>query len=101
MRLRLGALASTLAAAALAGCSHTRVDADGRRHVVGFVALTLPPATAASAPGADGLRVRSLGVAFFHGPLFGGLSLGWQDTTLVVLRHDSAVGWVGADLPGP
>ncbi|WP_422010207.1 hypothetical protein [Roseateles sp.] len=81
-------LACLLLPLALTGCSHLSVDADGTRHIVGFVALTLPPAVGDVA--ADSLRLRTVGVALTQGTrLGGGLVLGYSDMTLAAIRQDA------------
>lgn len=73
----------------LAGCAHVHVDADGQRHIVGFLMLTLPPVVAE--PAADSIRARTLGLAITQSPLGGGVVLGYSDTTLAVVRNHSLV----------
>lgn len=72
----------------LAGCAHVHVDEQGRRHVVGLVWMTLPPA-AVEPVGAEALRVRALGASVVRTPAGGGLALGWTDTTVTVIRNDA------------
>ena len=87
MRVRTG---SALLALALQGCAHVSVDADGTRHVTGFLRLTLPPAHAD--PGADALRVQAVGLTVLRSPAVGtSVVLGYGDATLVVMRNDAAV----------
>jgi hypothetical protein len=77
---------------ALAGCAQLTVDPDGTRHLVGFMALTLPPPAAASGVGADVVRMRTVGLAVTRGAVTGGsLVLGYSDTTLGVVRNHSVV----------
>lgn len=74
----------------LGGCAHVFVDADGRQHVLGLVAMTLPAPPSESA-GADGLRVRSMGLSLtqdLSGPT---LVLGYSDVTLMRLHNHSLV----------
>lgn len=87
-RLR-GALA-LLTALLTAGCAVVQVDAEGRRHVVGLVWMTLPPADAGPT-GADTLRVRSLGLGWLGGPVGQSAVLGYSDHSLTAVRNDSAV----------
>lgn len=87
MRIRL---AAALLALACQGCAHVSVDADGTRHVTGFVRLTLPPA--AFDTGADALRVQAVGLTLVRHPEVGStLVLGYGDTTLVVMRNDARI----------
>jgi hypothetical protein len=88
-RPKTTAAALTLAAA-LGGCAHVHVDAQGVRHVVGLVSMTLPPPDC-GAPGAQGLRVRSLGLTLTRGELGDALVLGYQDTAVLALPNDSLV----------
>jgi hypothetical protein len=88
--MRLATSVMPLALAGLSGCSHLSVDADGTRHIVGLVVLTLPPAKADVA--ADSLRMRSLGLTITQGTRLGGsLVLGYSDATLAALRQDALV----------
>lgn len=87
MLVRTGA---ALLALALQGCAHVSVDADGTRHVTGFVRLTLPPAHAD--PGADALRVQAVGLTVLRSPAVGtSVVLGYGDATVVVMRNDAVV----------
>lgn len=75
---------------ALGGCAHVVVDADGTRHVAGFMILTLPPAK--QQVGADALRMRTFGLALAVGHAAGAhVVLGYSDTTVAALRNDSAI----------
>jgi len=76
-------------AALLPGCAHVQVDADGQRHIIGFLMLTLPPVVAE--PAADSIRARTLGLSITQSPLGGGIVLGYSDTTLAVVRNHSLV----------
>lgn len=82
--------AALLAATLLAGCAHVHVDGEGRRHVVGLVWMTLPPAPVEPV-GADALRVRALGASVIRTPAGGGVAVGWTDTTVTVIRNDALV----------
>ena len=73
----------------LTGCAHVHVDADGQRHVIGFLMLSLPPVVAE--PAADSIRARTLGLSITQSPLGGGVVLGYSDTTLAVVRNHSLV----------
>jgi hypothetical protein len=78
--------------AVLSGCAQLVVDADGSRHLFGFMSLSLPPITAPGEAGADALRMRTLGLAITRGDIAGGtLVLGYGDTTLAVVRNHSLV----------
>lgn len=77
---------------ALQGCAHVSVDADGTRHVSGFMRLTLPPPNAGARAGADALRVQALGLSVIRTPAVGtSIVLGYGDGTLVVMRNDAQV----------
>lgn len=83
-----------LSLAALNGCAHVQVDADGQRHVRGLVWLTLPPADVApGTPGAQGLRLRGLGLVMTQHPGGSALVLGYSDSTVLTLANDAAVRW--------
>lgn len=77
------------AAAAQAGCAHVYVDAAGRRHVIGFVALTLPAPEGRT--GAETLRTRSLGLTLTRTPVGDALVIGYGDTSLTAVRDGSLV----------
>lgn len=79
----------TIVLTVLSGCAHVFVDADGRRHVIGFVALTLPAPEGRT--GAETLRTRSLGVTLMRSPVGDALTVGWSDTSLTAVRDDSFV----------
>lgn len=83
-------LALTTLALLLAGCAHVHVDDQGRRHVIGLVWLTLPPPPVEPV-GAESLRTRSVGLAVTRSPAGGGVTLGYQDSTLTVIRNDALV----------
>lgn len=84
-----------MAVGVLAGCAHVHVDEQGRRHVVGLVWMTLPPA-AVEPVGAEALRLRSLGASVLRTPAGSSLTVGWTDTTVTVIRNDALV-----SLPAP
>lgn len=82
--------AAALLVLALQGCAHVSVDADGTRHVTGFVRMALPPP--AAAPGADAMRVQTLGLSLVLHPAVGNaVVLGYGDTTLVVVRNNAQI----------
>jgi hypothetical protein len=65
-------------------------DDQGRRHVVGMVLLTLPPADAAST---QVLRVRSFGLALARTPHTGSAAVvGWSDITQAAVADDHRFG---------
>lgn len=87
---RTAGAALLVPALALPGCAHVAVDADGTRHVTGFVRLALPPAGAT--PGADSMRLQTLGVSLVINSAVGNaVVLGYGDTTLTVLRNNAHV----------
>jgi hypothetical protein len=83
------ALIVAAAALALPGCAHTYVDEDGSRHVIGLVWLDLPPPAVAA--GADGLRVRTIGISTLRSPAGSSLVLGYADSDIVVVPDDRVV----------
>lgn len=89
---RLGAARRTALAlllpAWLGGCAHVWVDADGTRHVAGWVHLSLPPADDS---GGSGLRVRSLGLSWLRSVEGAALTLGYSDVGVLALRNHSLV----------
>jgi hypothetical protein len=83
-------LAAGLAAAlACAGCAHSWIDADGRRHVTGLVDVTLPADTPAH--GARSIEARTLGVLLTRADIGTAFSIGWSASTLTVVPPDSCV----------
>jgi hypothetical protein len=89
MRRCLSLTAVTQLLALLAGCAHVVVDPDGTRHITGFMALTLPPAS--QDIGGDAVRIRSIGLTGTRGHAAGAqLTLGYSDTTIAAMRNDSA-----------
>ncbi|WP_211235075.1 hypothetical protein [Azohydromonas australica] len=85
---RRTALALLLLPAGLCGCAHVWVDADGTRHVAGWVHLSLPPADDS---GGSGLRVRSLGLSWLRSAEGAALTLGYSDVGVLALRNHSLV----------
>ena len=83
---RLGAAVSL---AVLGGCAHVWVDAEGNRHVVGLLHLTLQPTR--PQPAAETLRVRTLGLTWTQADAGSALVLGYADTTLGFLRNDICI----------
>jgi hypothetical protein len=74
----------------LTGCAHVVVDPDGTRHIAGFMALTLAPAS--QDIGADAVRLRSFGLTIIRGHAAGAqLTLGYSDTTIAAIKNDSAI----------
>lgn len=90
MKRNSGAMPLALCLLALQGCASVSVDADGTRHVTGFVRLTLPPP--AFEAGADAVRVQGLGLQLIRSPGVGtSVVLGYGDTRLAVIRNDAKV----------
>jgi hypothetical protein len=92
--VNLGALllASTVALPGLlTGCAYNYVGADGARHLVGLVHLTLP-AEGPHAPAAS-LRAQALGLSYTRADVGTALSLGYSDTTLAYVRDNTCVRW--------
>jgi len=77
-----------LSASALCSCAHSYVDAEGNRHIVGLVKLTIPPATTEPAA-ADWVRLRHVGLALNRGEFANSLILGYSDNTTAVIRNHS------------
>lgn len=84
--LRLGALASLTF---LGACANVWVDAEGNRHVVGLIHLTLSPTQPPAA--AETLRVRTFGLSWTHADAGSALLLGYGDTTLGFVRNNVCV----------
>lgn len=97
MKLRMSAWVCACAVAS--GCTTIYVDELGQRHVVGLVALTLPPIDGHSV-GADFIRARSLGLTLTRSPIEDALVLGYSDITLAGVRNDSLVRLDGARSAG-
>ena len=74
----------------LGACSYLHVDEQGRRYLVGFVLLTLPPAAVESV-GAESLRARTVGLSVTRSPAGSGVVLGYSDTAVTVIRNDALV----------
>ncbi len=79
-----------LASALCSGCAHVWVDAAGNRHVLGLVAMTLPPADAAPR-GADTLRTRAIGLTLTRSEVGSALVLGYHDSSLTAVRNHALV----------
>lgn len=76
----------------LAGCAYNYVGADGARHVVGLVHVTLP-ADDSSPAAAASLRAQALGLSFTQADVGNSLSLGYSDTTVAYVRDNTCVRW--------
>jgi hypothetical protein len=83
----LRAVVGALAGALLGGCAHSYADADGNRHFVGIMHLTLPPAAESKA--ADWMRWRTVGVAISRSEIGNAVEIGYSDNTLAVVRNNS------------
>lgn len=77
-----------LATSLLMGCAHSYVDAEGKRHIVGLVNLTISPATAEPAA-ADWVRLRTIGISLSRSDISSSLDVGYSDNTLAVIRNNS------------
>jgi hypothetical protein len=86
-RIVVAALATL---AVLQGCAHSWVDADGTRHVVGLVNLSLPPQSAALTAG-ESIRSQAIGLSFSASEAGSALVLGYSDTTFAFVRNHSLV----------
>lgn len=82
--LRLVALACFFSA--LGGCAHSWIDAEGNRHVLGFMHLTLDPIQPQAA--AETIRMRTVGLTWTNVEPGNALILGYGDTTLGFLRNN-------------
>jgi hypothetical protein len=82
-------LAASVLLSLLGGCAHVWIDADGNRHVVGLMHLTLSPNQSQAA--AETLRVRTLGLAVTRAEAGSAIVFGYSDTTLGFLRNDVCV----------
>ncbi|MYM66347.1 hypothetical protein GTP45_05790 [Pseudoduganella sp. FT55W] len=80
-----------LACLLLSGCALTWVSPDGTRNVLGLAHVSVPPAIAPAATGADWIRVRSVGLAFSRTPLGSALDIGYSDNTLAGIHQHSCV----------
>ncbi len=92
--MNLGALQSGTVAlsCALAGCAFNYVGADGERHLVGLVHVTLP-ADASQSAAAASVRARALGLSYTQADVGHSLSLGYSDTTVAYVRDNTCVRW--------
>lgn len=75
---------------ALQGCAHMWVDADGTRHVVGLVSLSLPSQSSAPTAG-ESIRSRSIGLSFSASEAGSAFVIGYSDTTFAFVRDHSLV----------
>jgi len=88
---RAGAVGLLILATALcSGCAHVWVDAAGNRHVIGLVALTLPPVDAAQR-GAETIRTRAVGLTLTRTDIGSALVLGYHDSSLTAVRNHALV----------
>lgn len=74
--------------ALLQGCAHCYVDADGTRHMIGFMALTLPASTDR---GGEAIQSQSIGLSVTRSEAGGAFVLGYSDTTMAFARNNSLV----------
>lgn len=79
-----------LIGALLCGCAHSYADADGNRHIVGILHLTLPQ-MAGEQKAADWMRWRTVGVAISRSEMGSAVEIGYSDNTLAVVRNNSCV----------
>lgn len=77
-----------LLSTALCGCAHSYTDANGNRHVIGLVNLSMPPASKEPAS-ADWLRLRAFGIAFSHNEFSSSLNIGYSDNLVAAIRNNS------------
>lgn len=87
LRARVATTSAVVAATlALGGCAHSYVDAQGNRHVIGLVHVTLPP----SAPtAAESIQSRAIGLLLTQAEIGTALSFGFSESTLTFIRADS------------
>lgn len=77
-----------LATCVLSGCAHSYADADGNRHIIGLVNLTISPATSEPAA-ADWVRMRNVGIAISRSEFASSLDIGYSDNMTAVIRNHS------------
>lgn len=75
----------------LAGCAATWTDADGARHVVGLVNLTIRPAVPESAIAGEIVETEIVGLGVYALPWHGGVVLGWSRDVSGALKNDVLV----------
>ena len=71
----------------LAGCAHSWTDANGTRHVLGFVRMEIPIGTPET-PNGQFTRISSIGLSLFQAGRESGLALGYNSM-------DTA--WIGSN----
>lgn len=71
------------------GCAITHTAADGSRHLIGWMWVTLPPID--FHPAAETLRTRSLGLSVTRSEAGSALVIGYQDATMGFVRNHSLV----------
>lgn len=76
----------------LCGCAVSYVDDQGARHLVGWVHVSLPPATDGLPP-AESLRARTVGLLVTSGDVGRALSVGYADITMAYVRGNTCVRW--------
>lgn len=92
--MNLGALQLAVTVAlscVLAGCAFNYIGADGARHLVGLVHVTLPADPSQSA--AASVRAQALGLSYTQADVGHSLSLGYSDTTVAFVRDNTCVRW--------
>jgi hypothetical protein len=89
--LALSRVFAIVLALPLGACSYRYVDEAGVQHVVGLVALAIPPAEDERRIAGDIIEVTTLGVSFSVNAQGGGLTIGFNQERSGVLRDDSLV----------
>lgn len=88
---RAGAIGPLMLVSAFCGgCAHVWIDAAGNRHVVGLVALTLPPSDV-TRHGAETIRTRAVGLTLTRSDIGSALVLGYHDSSLTAVHNNVAV----------
>ena len=76
---------------ALYGCAHVYVDADGTKHIVGLVHVTVPANPENGEATADSLKVISFGLSLHQTEIGTSLTFGYEEETIIAFRSNACI----------
>src|SRR5258708_39119686 len=83
-----------LSICALHGCAYTHVAQNGDSHVIGFVHITIPAKSDNPGAPVNQVEVKSIGVSAIWSDVFSGISLGYNDQSVISIGKNSCVALV-------
>ena len=76
----------------LSGCAYRYINENGEETVVGLLKLTIHKEIENHEVGAESTNVSNVGISILKTPVAKGLSIGYNDETVTIIRNNAVVG---------